>query len=69
MIQVAPIRMPIKAAIWYQLNVLRIRNTLHRQKIAVIGKAIALVIMDMLESDFDKPKMKSRFSVKSQSAG
>ena len=68
-VHATPIRIPISATIYLLLNVFLILSKLHLQKMAEIGSATALVIIDMLAMVLERPKMKRRFSVKSQSAG
>ena len=62
-------RMHISAVIWYQLYVLFNRRIAQREKPAEIGRASALVIIDILGSAIESPKMNSSCSVKSHRAG
>ena len=61
--------MPISPIICFQLKVLFKRSIDQREKPAEIGRASALVIIDILGSDIESPKMNRSCSMKSQRAG
>ena len=60
---------PIKDIVYFMLKDLRILRRLHLQKNAEMGSARAFVAIDIDGSTMLRPKMKSKFCVKSHNAG